>query len=62
MEDRKIIEGLVEELENLIFEEDEEEIEEAVKEIETDWLYRGITETLIKKAIEKFFEEYEIDN
>lgn len=62
MEDRKIIKGLVEELENLVFEEDEDEIEEAVKEIETDWLYRGIPEDLIKKAIEKFFEEYEIDN
>lgn len=62
MEDRKIIKGLVEELENLVFEEDEDEIEEAVKEIETDWLYRGIPENLIEKASEKFFEEYEIDN
>lgn len=62
MEDRKIVKGLVEELEELVFEEDEDEIEEAVKEIETDWLYRGIPENLIEKAIEKFFEEYEIDN
>lgn len=62
MDDRQIIKGLVEELENYVFNyDDEEEIENAIIEAETDWNYRGIPEDLIEKAIEKFKTEYEID-
>ena len=61
MEDMRIINELVKELENIVFEEDEEDIEEAVREVETDWGYRGIPEPLTRVAIERFFEEYEIE-
>ena len=64
MSDRKIIEGLIEELENHIFEEEVEndEIENLIEEIETDWIYRGIPEDLIEKAKEIFLEEYGIED
>lgn len=62
MEDRKIVKGLVEELENYVFDYDNnEEIENAIIEAETDWNYRGIPEDLIEEAIEEFKTEYEIE-
>lgn len=62
MDDRQIVKGLIEELENYVFNYDnEEEIENAISEAETDWNYRGIPEDLIEKAIEEFKTEYEID-
>lgn len=60
MDERKIIERLVAELENYVFNYDDE-VEDAIAETVTDWNYRDIPEDLIEKAIEEFKTEYEID-
>lgn len=63
MDDRRIIEGLSNEFWNGIANDSikEDEVDEYLFELETDWRYRGFPEDLIEKAVEEcreqFFEE-----
>lgn len=63
MDDRRIIEGLSNEFWNLVANDliEEDNIDEWLLELETDWTYRGFPEDLIEKTVEEcreqFFEE-----